>query len=53
MQEVIRNANIAAFRKQLLAKPKDECQRLTLLKLLAEEEAKAPPSKARARDSVD
>lgn len=44
MQEFIRKANILEFRK-ILAKSTDECQRLTLLKLLAEEEAKAPPLK--------
>jgi hypothetical protein len=43
MQEFVRNANITEFRK-LLAKTTDEDQRRMLLKLLAEEEAKAIPA---------
>jgi len=53
MQEFVRNANIAEFRK-LLLKTTDEYQRRTLLQLLAEEKAKAPlPLKMKARGSDD
>jgi hypothetical protein len=44
MQEFIRRANIAHYRK-LLATPADEDQRRTLLRLLREEKAKTPPPK--------
>jgi hypothetical protein len=44
MQGFIRRANIAAFRK-LLATATDTDQRRILKRLLAEEEAKAPPPK--------
>ena len=40
LQEFVRNSNIAEFRK-LLAQATDEDQRRILLKLLAEEKAKA------------
>jgi hypothetical protein len=42
MQEFVRKANIAEFRK-LLATTTDKYRRRTLLRLLAEDEAKAPP----------
>jgi hypothetical protein len=42
MREFVRQHNIAEFRK-LLAKTTDERQRRVLLRLIAEEEAKAPP----------
>lgn len=46
MQEYIRRANIANYRK-LLATTTDEQQRRTLLRLLREEKAKAPPPEER------
>jgi hypothetical protein len=53
MQEFVRKANIAEFRK-LLVKSTDVYQFRTLLQLLAEEETKALPHlKAKAGDSDD
>jgi hypothetical protein len=50
MQEFVRKQNIAEFRR-LLAMTTDEYQWRVLLKLLAEEEAKAlPPVKAQDND---
>jgi hypothetical protein len=53
MQEFVRKQNILEFRKLLLTAT-DKNQRRMLLRLLAEEEAKAPSLlNARARDSDD
>ena len=52
MLEFVRRQNIAEFRK-LLATTTDECQRRVLLRLLAEEEAKAPPVIKRELDDVN
>ena len=50
MQNFIHRRNLEHYRK-LLADTPDEAQRLQLLRLLAEEEAKDPPPlKAKARD---
>jgi hypothetical protein len=43
MQEFVRKQNIAEYRK-ILAQTTDEDKRRILLRLLAEEEAKAPPA---------
>lgn len=50
MLEFIRKANIAAFRKQLLEKSMKGDRRRTLLRLLAEEKAKAPASEPDSED---
>lgn len=42
MQEYIRNKNIEVYRRRL-AEPLERAERALLLKLLREEEAKAPP----------
>jgi len=49
MQGFIRRANIAKFRG-LLATTIDEGQRRTVMRLLAEEEARASPPKERRDD---
>jgi hypothetical protein len=47
MDKYIHRANLALFRKHLAEAP-DDATRQILLKLLAEEEAKEPPSRSKA-----
>ena len=51
MEGFIHRENLALFRKRL-AEPCDDAQRRLLLKLLAEEEAKEPPTKGVKAASV-